>query len=643
MRKIIGLIVGAFIGAIPGWIIGVCIEIFNSLFQKNISGDLIFVIFCIVGACIGLWLGNECDIEKKEERKRELEDAERQQRAVLQKAERQRQLELERIERERKEAERQRQLELERIERERQIAFNNWKQTLDNKFREIEYMTTQELLSTDIYNKIFNEIPIGEAYRQYYYSVLNKHQNKMISDIQGKIQKNAKGLYFSLDKMYFLKASYQNDGRFDSAINKIKDFIKQAEESKPKYLIISNYGNCKLPLDNPQEMEYMNNNSDNIIKKLEYDLSCFSNNDNGYFDGIVQHMNKDFIYNVAKVMWYYAVKKPFNVNKFEEARDLYNKYTLFDYDNDYDDDYDDDYEPSENSEKYKIGKVEEILAVIYVRKQIGGEGTVQQERKYIDSWTDAKIAEGNRTECSIFASGLAWLELYDIELNVLRKMVQHNLQLSPDLQERLSFLENGGTTSNVKVYEVEPQSTFIYDSSSENWNQNQFDTFFRKVGMKKIILNYSLSIFTWKKTIPLLNNQNTSMNVFYKKFQSMVNDFNGEVICTRTKAQAINLDNLSYPDTVVFQFTSKRNKCLSMLFACEEFGKNLNLTIITLFTPDNNIDIENLHKYATAIKSNIYVDSFRETILQIVDDVIQEKREIYDDNNNYSSGKKFVE
>ena len=613
MRKIIGLIVGAFIGAIPGWIIGVCIEIFNLLFQKNISGDLIFVIFCIVGACIGLLLGNECDIEKKEERKRELEDAERQQRAVLQKAER------------------QRQLELERIEREQQIAFNNWKQTLDNKFREIEYMTTQELLSTDIYNKIFNEIPIGEAYRQYYYSVLNKHQNKMISDIQDKIKVDAKGLHFSLDKMYFLKASHQNDSRFNSAINKIKDFIEQAEESKPKYLIISNYGNCKLPLDNPQEMEYMNNNADNIIKKLEYDLSCFSNNDNGYFDGIVQHMNKDFIYNASKVMWYYAVKKPFNVNKFENARYLYNKYTSFYY------------KPSEYSDKYKIGKVEEILAVIYVRKQIGGEGTVQQERKYIDSWTDAKIAEGNRTECSIFASGLAWLELYDIELNVLRKMVQHNLQLSPDLQERLSFLENGGTTSNVKVYEVEPQSTFIYDSSSENWNQNQFDTFFRKVGMKKIILNYSLSIFTWKKTIPLLNNKNTSMNVFYKKFQSMVNDFNGEVICTRTKAQAINLDNLSYPDTVVFQFTSKRNKCLSMLFACEEFGKNLNLTIITLFTPDNNIDIENLHKYATAIKSNIYVDSFRETILQIVDDVIQEKREIYDDNNNYSSGKKFVE
>lgn len=597
MRKIRNLIVGALIGVLLGYIFKFFQNIFSILSYSRAPNNTSVIIISITVAFIGLIIGISDD---KDEAKWK--------------------------------------------ENQRQIAFNNWKQTLDNKFREIEYMTTQELLSTDIYNKIFNEIPIGEAYRQYYYSVLNKHRNKMISDIQDKIKVDAKGLHFSLDKMYFLKASYQNDSRFDLAINKIKDFIKQAEESKPKYLIISNYGNCKLPLDNPQEMEYMNNNADNIIKTLEYDLSCFSNNDNGYFDGIVQHMNKDFIYNVAKVMWYYAVKKPFNVNKFEEARDLYNKYTLFDYDNDCDNDYDDDdYEPSENSEKYKIGKVEEILAVIYVRKQIGGEGTVQQERKYIDSWTDAKIAEGNRTECSIFASGLAWLELYDIELNVLRKMVQHNLQLSPDLQERLSFLENGGTTSNVKVYEVEPQSTFIYDSSSENWNQNQFDTFFRKVGMKKIILNYSLSIFTWKKTIPLLNNKNTSMNVFYKKFQSMVNDFNGEVICTRTKAQAINLDNLSYPDTVVFQFTSKRNKCLSMLFACEEFGKNLNLTIITLFTPDNNIDIENLHKYATAIKSNIYVDSFRETILQIVDDVIQEKREIYDDNNNYSSGKKFVE
>ena len=82
-----------------------------------------------------------------------------------------------------------------------------------------------------------------------------------------------------------------------------------------------------------------------------------------------------------------------------------------------------------------------------------------------------------------------------------------------------------------------------------------------------------------------------------------------------------------------------------MLFSCEKFGRNLNITIITLFTPEIGMDVESMQKYATAIKSNsnIYVDSFRETILQAVDEVIKEEKNIYDDESNSSSGKKFVE
>ena len=133
------------------------------------------------------------------------------------------------------------------------------------------------------------------------------------------------------------------------------------------------------------------------------------------------------------------------------------------------------------------------------------------------------------------------------------------------------------------------------------------------------------------------------MNDIYREFESMVADFDGEVTCIRTTAKAVDLDNVNYSDAVVFQFTSERNKCLSMLFSCEKFGRNLNLTIITLFTPDNSMSVENMQKYATAIKSNIYVDSFRETILQSVDEVIKEKRDIYVDENNSSSDKKFVE
>ena len=181
MRKIRNLIGGALIGALLGYIFKFCQNIFSVISDSHAPNNTSVIILSITVAFIGLIIGISDD---KDEAKWKQQEAERQ----------------------RQEAERQRQLELERIERERKKAFNNWKQTLDNKFREIEHMTTQELLSTDIYNKIFNEIPIDEDYRQYYYSVLNKHRNKMISDIQGKIQKNAKGLYFSLDKMYFLKA-----------------------------------------------------------------------------------------------------------------------------------------------------------------------------------------------------------------------------------------------------------------------------------------------------------------------------------------------------------------------------------------------------------------------------------------------------
>lgn len=280
--------------------------------------------------------------------------------------------------------------------------------------------------------------------------------------------------------------------------------------------------------------------------------------------------------------------------------------------------------------------------MLYSKNQIGGKGTVQQEKEYIDVWLESKINSKNVKECNLFVSGLAWLELYELELEALHKMVQGNIQLSAELQERLHFLEVGGT-SNIKVFEIKPDNNFVYDSSSENWNANECDVFFRKVGMKKLKLNYSLAISSWKKTLPLSSGQNASMNDLYCEFQKMTKDFDGEVSCTRTKAKAVDLNNVSYPDAVVFQFTSERNKCLSMLFSCEKFGRNLNLTIITLFTPESDMDVESMQKYATAIKSNIYVDSFRETILQAVDEVIKEEKNIYDEDESSSSSKKFVE
>ena len=241
----------------------------------------------------------------------------------------------------------------------------------------------------------------------------------------------------------------------------------------------------------------------------------------------------------------------------------------------------------------------------------------------------------------LLASGLSWMELYEMEREVLRLMVKNNQRLTPEAQERLKFLESSDAV-NVKIYEIEPTSEFIFDTSSEKWNENEFEVFFRKVGMKKVSLNYSLVLSSWKKTLPLTLGQQFDQGRVFLEFEQLVRSFNNEVTFRKMTARAVDLNNVIYENSAVFSFTSERNKCLTMVFFCDVFGPTLNITILTLFTPEEEMDIESMQKYAKAIKNNIYVDSFREIILQSIDETLKEKREIYS-NEATSSSRKFVE
>ena len=57
------------------------------------------------------------------------------------------------------------------------------------------------------------------------------------------------------------------------------------------------------------------------------------------------------------------------------------------------------------------------------------------------------------------------------------------------------------------------------------------------------------------------------------------------------------------------------------------------MDIFTLFTPDVELDFEELERYCLAIKDNMYVESFRESILQVVDEAIKVKQTVYDDDD----------
>lgn len=51
-----------------------------------------------------------------------------------------------------------------------------------------------------------------------------------------------------------------------------------------------------------------------------------------------------------------------------------------------------------------------------------------------------------------FVSALAWMELYDIELMVLKKLVDLKVQLWEDAQERLKFLSSGWYSKRTDLY-----------------------------------------------------------------------------------------------------------------------------------------------------------------------------------------------
>lgn len=389
------------------------------------------------------------------------------------------------------------------------------------------------------------------------------------------------------------------------------------------YLDFGDYGQCKFLLDDPDEMKRMNESADSLAASLENRTATIkSSNANTLYENINKCLGPQYVKDACTLMWYYAKKWPFDVNAFDKARKNYLCHTSYFLS-----------DPQQEDALVEIGPVEEVLARVYAKNRIGGIGTAKQEKPYIDLWLNKRIELGDFDPCYGLAHGLAWMELYELEIDILRKLIQAGADVPAELQDRLTFLENGGT-EEVKVYDIEPfDNIFFFDSSVPEWTNKDLSAFFRKIAMKKTRIQYSLALTKWTKTLPLASGQKISRNQLFEAFQELVDDFDGEVSCELRNAAAINLSNVVFPNAVLFTFKSLRNRCVDILFYCEKFGRNLNLTIFTLFTPDAELDFEELERFCLAIKDNMYVESFRESILQVVDEAIKVKQTVYDDDD----------
>lgn len=387
------------------------------------------------------------------------------------------------------------------------------------------------------------------------------------------------------------------------------------------YLEFGEYGQCTFPLDDSEKMKQITSEADKMMKQIETCENMLKSADEtALYENIIKYFGPQIIKDSCELMWYYAKKWPFDVNAFEKARKVYLSHTSYFLSN-----------PKEEEGLVEIGPVEEVLARVYAKNRIGGIGTAKQEKPYIDIWLDERIRLGDSDPCYTLAHGLSWMELYEIEIDILRRLIQAGADVPAELQDRLTFLENGGT-EDIKIYDFEPfDNIFFFDSSVSEWTGKDLSAFFRKVAMRKTKIQYSLALSKWTKTLPLISGQKVSESQLFEAFQNLIKDFDGEVDCTSRNAAAINLSNVVFPNAVLFTFKSLRNRCVEVLFYSEKFGRNLNITIFTLFTPDEHLDFEDLERYCLAIKDNMYVESFRESILQTVDEVIKVKQTVYDD------------
>lgn len=422
-----------------------------------------------------------------------------------------------------------------------------------------------------------------------------------------------KGLDISViyGKLYMIIGATNTD-KYDKLLSNLNEYLDVIFSKGLVFINQLEYGKFELPLDD--EMIYIQQHEKEIKQEIQENLLHVTDNENGDFIGMLRVFNLDFLKKMAMLMWYYAKKKPFDSDDFYEACGFFDEFT---------------------ATVHPIS--ERIIAEIYAKNQMGGLELVRQD---IDKFNQA-ILEGRALYKKYIVSALAWMELYDLELNVLKNIISAKGTITESMQERLSFLSDGGTT-NIKIYDINPVNELLYyDSSSYAWTSKEYDIFFKKISMKNILLEYSLSVNIWRKTIPLMSGQKFNNNDIYEEFKKMILDFDGEVTCRKIKAKAVDLENMIYDEAILFEFGSERNRCMSMLFSCEKFGRNLNLVIITMFTPENDLIPEDMKKYALAIQKNIYVESFRESILQSIDEVLKEKKQVYEDESGTYDKKIF--
>lgn len=528
----------------------------------------------------------------------------------------------------RDEMEKQKEYEAQEAERQRQQSLADWENGILSQFHAIEsdssfdssiFEIPAEKMDSYAFSKYADVISMRDRVQngdgehwEFWNATLDNHIKNLKVIIKECLGKNA-GLQELRKAQHYLRCInvMRPDEQVREAIRTV-DGIREAVRTPVHFLNFYGYGKAE---DLPQADEQYKVRIDQLKNKIEKVIN-FSTSGSGIIDCINEALDVHYYEYAAEIMWYYANLKPFDANQFESACRNY--------------EYCADFYVIEikTKERIHIIPLEELLARFYSGLQLGGADMAGTQMDYARKWVGYKLDFHFSEECILLASGLAWMGLPKYELKLLQMLVTSSVQLEADVQERLRFLEEFGT-NDIPVYSVIDSSYFNYDGASLEWQPKDYSAFFRKLIITNRKISYSLALEKWTKTIPLEKKKTLSNKELLHTFREMVNDYDGEIQCFMQDAKEINLANVFWNDAILFHFTSERSRGVTLLFSCEKYGRTLNLTIITLFTPDPEIDLNDMQKYCTAVKGNMYVSAFKEAILQTIDRVVHEDNTVY--------------
>ena len=258
---------------------------------------------------------------------------------------------------------------------------------------------------------------------------------------------------------------------------------------------------------------------------------------------------------------------------------------------------------------YIIPPIDCIFSKIIAYSKMG-KGVLKQITPEIMLWVEyclSSTCELDSDDLITLASGLMWLGEYDLELEILRKAASSGMQLKSSVQERLIFLENGGSVGP-QLYTDISKEAFNYDYSSLKWSDNDFTNFFKNLIFKNTALPYALAVSEFRSS-------------FKSKYD---NEITYDMILDKLNIMAKN----EYDDAIMITLAEKIGiKHAAILLFYNKIGININIQILTLFIPledtdgQKNMKLAISLKQATTPKVTQILDSIRDSVARQIDEL----------------------